>query len=409
LGNGNSAGLGQNEASSTIRINGGTTTLNNGSANHWGGNNVAGISPVVRISAGILDAQSARNIRSSLLIDGGTLNIAESRLSFDATNGNKSFTMTSGAVNLNATIGSFGVRLGGDSGVASGGYGFTGIQSGGDFVVKGAGGQDTTFQLGSNTASIVTSYSLSGGTLDIRGSDNTSGHLTLGADAAGTSSTTFTLSGDAKLLVRSGAAGLGINGKTADAIQNFDFTGGTLAAGEITTANLRATGDLMNGTFTNQGGVLAPGDIGFSGRTTVTGNMKITSGTLSFDIGGATAVASTDWQDASGSGKHDQLAVTGDLQLGGNLVIDLIDSVTPDPLAAYKLIDLTGSGTLSSFFANVIDGGTLMTAGNQGTFTVYKSGNDIWVNNFTAVPEPTSALAGLLIAAGLLRRRRRGV
>ena len=27
--------------------------------------------------------------------------------------------------------------------------------------------------------------------------------------------------------------------------------------------------------------------------------------------------------------------------------------------------------------------------------------------NFTAVPEPTSALAGLLLTAGLLRRRRR--
>jgi MYXO-CTERM domain-containing protein len=38
---------------------------------------------------------------------------------------------------------------------------------------------------------------------------------------------------------------------------------------------------------------------------------------------------------------------------------------------------------------------------SYGTFTI--TGSTL---NWTAVPEPTSALAGLLLGAGLLRRRR---
>lgn len=397
-------GLAQNEAG-TIRINGGTTTVNNviNTANAFGGNNVAS---TLQISSGNLNVNEARNIRTSLLVDGGTFNIGTAgsggRLSLDA---GRSFTMTSGAVNVNSTTGSFGVRFGGDSGPGATGFAFAGTQSNGTFTVNGAGGQDTTFQLGSTTASITSTYALSGGILDIKGSNSTNGHLTLGADAAGTSATTFTLSGTGKLMVRSTAAGgLGISGRTAAAVQNFDFNGGTLVAGEITTADLRRTGDAANGLFTNAGGKLAPGDVGTTGRTTVTGDYKVTSGLLTIDIGGLTAA--TGFQEAALSGKFDQLIITGNFTAGGTLGLNLVDAYNPAFSDIFKIVDVTGAGILSGFFSNVIDGGTLATLGNEGNFKVYSSGNDIYLTNFTAVPEPRAALLGGLGLLALLRRRR---
>jgi hypothetical protein len=49
-------------------------------------------------------------------------------------------------------------------------------------------------------------------------------------------------------------------------------------------------------------------------------------------------------------------------------------------------------------------GTALATPTGQGHFSL--SGNTLSWSTFTAVPEPTSALSGLLIAAGLMRRRR---
>jgi hypothetical protein len=395
------------DQTATYRFTGGTTNLNatNGTSG-WGTNSGnRGVSTnMVRVSGGILNTTAGRAIYTSLLIDGGTLNFNTGADRFSLIGGTgQTFAISSGAVNFNPTTG-FGIRFGGDNGAGSAGVAFAGTQSSGIFTVNGTGGADTTFSLGSTTAGITTSYALSGGTLDIKGSDNTNGHLTLGADAAGTSTTTFTLSGNARLLVRSGTSGLGINGRTGSAIQNFDFTGGTLVAGEITTANLRATGDALNGVFTNQGGKLAPGDIGTTGRTTITGDYAVTSGLLTIDLGGLSA--STAFQDAALSGKFDQLAITGNFAAGGMLGLNLVDAFNPAFGDIFKIVDVTGAGVLSSFFSNVADGGTLMTLGNEGRFKVYSSGNDIYLTNFTAVPESRAALLGCLgLLVGLRRRR----
>ncbi len=408
------AGLAQNEAGSRIIIAGGTTTLTNAidTTNAFGGNN---LNATLAVSGGTLTATGARGLTSNLLIDGGTLNVGTvgtgGRLSLQT---GRTFTLSSGQVNVNGTTGAFGVRFGGDSGTGATGSAFAGTQAGGTFTVNGAGGADTTFQLGSTTASITTGYTLSGGTLDIKGSDSTNAHLTIGADAGGTSTTTFTLSGTGKLLVRSGTAGLGISGKTALAKQVFDFTGGTLVAGEITTANLRATGDVSNGTFTNQGGTLAAGDVGFTGKTTITGNFTQTSGTFAIDLGGVTA--STSFQDAASTGKFDQVAVTGNASLGGNLSVSFVDGYLPILNNAFKILDLTGTGSISSTFANAETTYKVTTGGNDYVFNVNYAGgtgNDVTLTLATitasSVPEPSTyaALAGLGILGFAVYRRRR--
>jgi uncharacterized protein (TIGR03382 family) len=45
----------------------------------------------------------------------------------------------------------------------------------------------------------------------------------------------------------------------------------------------------------------------------------------------------------------------------------------------------------------------------EGQFTFSNSSNTLIWTAYSAIPEPTSALAGLLLTAGLLRRRREAV
>ena len=358
----------------TVRINGGMSDVGT----------VAGsglFTQTLRVSGGILNVVTARNIRSSLLIDGGTMNISGDRLSFNA--GGQTFTMSRGSLNVNGTgSGTFGARLGGDSGPALAGYAFVGVQSGGDFTVKGNGAQDTTFQLGSNTGSIVTSYTLSGGTLDVLGNNSTNGWVTLGADGAGTSTTTLTVSGTGKLISRSNPAltSGGINGRTAAAAQVLDLAGGTLFAGRIDGANLRGTALGTNGTLVNNGTKIAPGDVGSSGTTKVvnTTGMTLASGSLAIDIGGTTP--STALQDASSSGKHDQLNITGgNLILGGTLNVSLIDGFVPSVSDTFTILT---NPAVSGTFTNV-SGGKVSLAGGA-TFDLTNTGTAVTLSNYQA-------------------------
>ncbi len=411
LGSGTAAGgLAQNEAG-TIRISGGLTTVNNliGSANAFGGNNVAS---TLQISGGTLDVNDARAIRNNLLVDGGTFDVGTAgsggRLSLDS---GRSFTMTAGQVNVNSTTGSFGVRFGGDSGAGAAGFAFAGTQSGGNFIVNGAGGQDTTFQLGSTTASIVTSYGLSGGVLDVRGSTGSNAFVTIGADAAGTSNTTLSLSGTGKLMVRSvttagspGSAGVsGIQGRTGSAVQVLDLQGGTLVAGRIDATNLRGSIGGSNGTIVNNGSGIAAGDIGEAGRTAVVGNLTVSSGTMLIDVGGTTAA--TNWQDTS-AGFFDNIVVTGNVTLAGTLSVSLIDSF--DPVALNSFTILTSAG-LSGAYSNVAFNDRITTVGGEGSFLVTQSGNNVVLSDYQVIPEPSTCLLLGLGLAGMAVLRRRSV
>jgi hypothetical protein len=408
--------LASNEAASTIRVTGGTTTIANAAAAGWGGANQT--TSVVRVSGGTLNSFDSRNVRNSITVDGGTLNLGQgnttggARLSFNNnTNaGSYAFNLSAGTVTFLPTYATnnFGIRLGNDGGAASAtaSANVTGTQTGGTFVVNGAGGQDSTFSLGTalSGAAAVNSYTLSGGVLDIRGSTGLNGWLTLGAAADGTNTTTFTLSGTGKLIVRSAASGAttGINGRQAGAAQILDLSGGTLVAGRIDAANLRGSAGGTNGTIVNNGTTISPGDSTNSGRTFISGDLNVLAGALAAGIGGTTA--STAWQDAALAGRYDVLAVSGTATLGGSLSVSLIDGFAPSAADTFTIVTGTSVG---GAFGNVAFGSRINTAGGEGSFLVsLTGGNSVVLSNFQPIPEPTS-LAGLLLAGGALITRRR--
>jgi hypothetical protein len=429
--------LGNNEAGSTIRINGGQTNILNASTNGFG----VGIqsTAVVRVSAGELNTFDSRNVRNSILVDGGTWNLGQAyneagvlqsnttggaRFSFyngsGAATTAHTFTLSSGTINFLPAYSSsnFGIRFGNDNGpsnvtaTAANEPTVAASQTGGTFIVNGAGGGETTFSLGTGTADKTNSYSLSGGTLDIRGTGS-NGFLMIGAGSTGTSQSTFTLSGSGKLIVRSQttvgtpptppavSSNSGIQGRNTGGVQVLALSGGTLAAGRIDATNLRASAAAANGVIVNNGTIVAPGDSNRTGLTRIVGDMQISTGVLDVDINGV--VQSTIWQSALNAANHDALLVTGNLTLGGDLNVRLLNAYDPTGLS----FTVAQAGTLSGAFSNVAFGTRLNVLGGQGSFLVTRSGNDVVLTNFQPIPEPASLVAVGVLGTLALRRRSR--
>ena len=312
----------------------------------------------VSFNGGTWTLAGGGNYGSNLVINGGTVNtLVGSSQNF---NNVASFTMTGGIFNAQA---SYAFRMGNSFGANNTATNaFTGAQSGGTFNLTSVG-----FDLGGNSGSYVSSYTLSGGTL------NTTVNVNIGANAAGTGSTTFTLSGTGKLKASSTIAGA----QSTGAVQNFVFSGGTLAANAINMTNLTTSGATAGtpATLNNSGGNLAPGDVGTAGKTTITGGYDVTSGSLAIDIGGTTQAGA--FQD--GIAKYDTVAVTGAVTLGGTLNISLINSFTPANGDTYTVI--SGASSITGSFSNLSSGRVTVGA---GSFLVTNTGTSITLSDYSA-------------------------
>jgi hypothetical protein len=106
-----------------------------------------------------------------------------------------------------------------------------------------------------------------------------------------------------------------------DDTDQFNFTGGVLSA------------NLINMSFVNQGGVVAPG--ASAGRTQVEGDLTMSAGTIAIELGGAAA------------GEFDEVFVRGALTAGGTLSVSLIDNFAPAAGDAFDILDF---GSISGSF-----------------------------------------------------------
>lgn len=198
------------------------------------------------------------------------------------------------------------------------------------------------------------------------------------------------------------------------------LSGGTL---ELSAANSYSgrtwvhSGTLMatntNGSATGTGNVSVAAGATLAGTGRVEGAVSITgsiapgidgigtlkTGAVSWN-GSLSSSSMTDWKFDLGAGNQsDVLEITGHFNKGSGskFWFDFLGSAF---LGTFTLVTWTGSTNFTD--AAVFDytnlGGSL-----TGSFTLHS--NSL---TFTAIPEPTSALACLLLGAGLMRRRRPG-
>jgi autotransporter-associated beta strand protein len=185
-------------------------------------------------------------------------------------------------------------------------------------------------------------------------------------------------------------------------------------------ADLAKNGDgmlLLNGTTSSYTGTLSVDDGTLGGATSLGGNVtvgaggKLAPGASTGAIGtiatkGATWTAGSIWEfdlSAGTPGSSDLLSIDGDFTKAGSgtYQFNFMNSSPTVWGAVYTLVTWTGTTGFSlGDFSYTNLGGAY--DGQAGTgFTL--NANSL---TFTAVPEPTSALAGLLLTVGLLRRRR---
>lgn len=125
---------------------------------------------------------------------------------------------------------------------------------------------------------------------------------------------------------------------------DFEFNAGQLSAN-------RFDGDLEN-----VAGEFTPGGYDAASTTIFGDYIQHSGATLSLSIGG-TGPGST----------HDLVSVSGDVQLDGQLALNLTDGFTPD---ASDELTVFASGTLLGFFDNVNTGQRLDTSDGRGSFVV---------------------------------------
>ena len=360
----------------------------------------------ITVKNGTVVLNSGITTRANFELDGGllTLTSGPDRLSFDgnALPGGQVINIAGGQLTVPTTTGS-GLRFGGISGGnSSGSNGITTIvnQTSGTVSELHGSAAFQDFSLGSTSTTDTVTYNLSGGVVSVLPT-NGLGFIGIGADTGGSSQTAFNFSGG-KLLVNNAIQGFQGTG----AKQAFVWTGGTLATFGFVATNLTsAVGTAVSATtntLNNGGGTLAPGDIGTTGKTTITGNYQGGGGnsTLAFDLNGTNPSAV--FQD-TGAGSFDLLSVSGNIALNDRLNVTVTPGFAPTPAQAFQIV--TAGGAITGAFTNLV-GSTGVTTDGGYNYTVTEASNSVTLSNFTAVPEPGSLAIFALTGMGLLGRRR---
>jgi autotransporter-associated beta strand protein len=187
----------------------------------------------------------------------------------------------------------------------------------------------------------------------------------------------------------------------------------TTANGTVSVSNantrLMGTGTIGGHTTINTGAIHSAGTAtGAVGNQNFSSNLTYANGSIfEWDINAS----------STGSG-FDTAAVSGDLTGGATSIFRVVFGTTaktdvnnplnvfwntPEVSRVWSMTTLFGKNFTTGAF------GTVQTYDSVGSFDVSSKGSFAITGStltWTAVPEPTSALAGLLLTAGLLRRRR---
>ena len=301
------------------------------------------------------------------------------------------------------------INLGFDATAATLRYvGTTGGGHTSDRIINLAGTTGTYTLEASGTGPLVLTSALTGtgsGTKTLVLGGTNTGDNSIAAIPNGASGTVaLTKSGDGTWVLT------GANGYTGATNVNdgsLRVDGSTASASVVTVANgatLGGIGTVGGDTTIQSGGTLAPGS---SPGTLNFGN----NADLTFNSGSIFA-----WEITTGGPAIDKVAGQATGTLGGSGAIFNITSDTGYDTAFWTsnkswtdiFTGFTGAGSWAGIFSSISgtnltwDGSQANASGGYGYFTI--SGSTL---NWTAIPEPSTALGGLLLAAGLLRRRRK--
>ncbi len=259
-------------------------------------------------------------------------------------------------------------------------------QSGGSLLLAA----NKNYSMGGAAGGYTNVFNLSGGTVNLLG--GSSANLTLGADTGGNGLTLFSLTGTGKLLASGTVSGSQTTGTPQ---QIFDFSGGTLAVATVNATGLASTNaPTTYGTLINNGGTLAPGDFGTSGKTTITGNYAVSNSAavLTIDLGGTSQANAF----TNAPNYFDFVSVSGVAALGGNLSVRLINNFVPATNNSFTI--LTASGGVSGAFANVIGGRVPVANYAGGSFLVVTTATSVVLTNFSVAISAPPVLSGVVLS-----------
>jgi fibronectin-binding autotransporter adhesin len=336
-------------------------------------------------------------------IQGGVLRFASA--SAYGNSGNK-YTVSSGAAmelmgagnqsNATGTITLNGTGIGSNGALRSI-SGTNGITNGGSIVLN------TDSSIGVDAGSLSIANAISGASKNL---------TKVGAGTLTLSSTANTYSGET--IIKAGTLKLNA-ANTIDSSSKITVgdAGSSSTVLDVTTAGLTvSSGKTLAGIGTVNGtgqtvtinGTHAVGNAGTAGGV---GTQTVTATTLAYGNGSI-----FEWDINTATATYDKVALTGSLTVDSTGVFKVVSSTDfTDGFwnTTMEWTDIFGSSSLAGFdvanFVYVANGSTV-TAGSfasEGSFSINTN-----TLKWTAVPEPTSALAGLLLGAGLLRRRRKG-
>jgi autotransporter-associated beta strand protein len=273
------------------------------------------------------------------------------------------------------------------------------------------------------------------GALNLRGNATATGTITLAADATishdfntatisgsitGTDRnlTLTTLSAGQPGMTVSGPISLGTGSLTVNGVANSgnfsiklsgdnSYSGGTtVTAGTLLVTNSTGSGT-GSGTVTVNSGAILGGTGTIGGNIAATGSISPGEGGIgTLKAGGeVTWNSGNNWQfNLSSTGNSsDKLEITGALTKGSgsSFIFDFMGS-TPDFGKTFTLATFASTTfTLSDF--NLASSLATLGSGAYAGSSFSLSSTSL---QFTTIPEPTSALAALLLSAGLFRRRR---
>jgi fibronectin-binding autotransporter adhesin len=227
-------------------------------------------------------------------------------------------------------------------------------------------------------------------------------------------------------------AGGGFNKAGAGTLEltnsNNDYTGATtINAGTLL---IGTSGSLANTTSVTAGGATATGTPTLGGGGTIAGATTIAAagggvvGTHAPGVAGVSGGVGSqafsnnltyqsgsifEWDINTVANASDSVSVGGSLTVDSGAIFKIVSSTAFTDVFwnTTRSWNVFGGKAFNAFTLNFIANNIAQVAGDfasEGAFTFTNSNTNL---TWTAVPEPTSALAGLLLTAGLLRRRRK--